>query len=102
MTKLFFSDVVARANDVPETYEDCDVVWLEYPPRGMVREMGSTDPTWHMDSGCTVTVKRKTATVVRSNGEVMRKRLISKGFYFTPNAHTRMTPEEEDALLAKL
>ena len=102
MRPLTFSECVARASEIPETYENCDVVWLEYPPRGMVSKMGQTESTWHMDSGCTLTVKRKTATVVRSNGEVMRKRLISKGFYFTPNAHTRMTPEEEDALLAKL
>ena len=100
MRPLTFSECVARASDVPETYEDCDVVWLEYPPRGMVSEMGSTEPTWHMDSGCTVTVKRKTATVTRSDGEVMRKRLYAKGFYFTPRVH--LTPEEEDELLAKL
>jgi hypothetical protein len=85
-----------RASDTPTTYDNCDVYWLEWPPRGS----GQTSPTQCLDSGCTVTVKGKTATVVKSTGEVMVKRLGTRGFYFSPQVE--LTQEEEDALLSKL
>lgn len=91
-----FTDCSSRASDTPQTYENCDVVWLEWPMRGS----GQIAPTQCLDGGCTVTVKGKTATVVKSTGEIMRKRLTTRGFSFSPQV--KLTQEEEDALLARL
>lgn len=97
MRPLSFADCVRLASDTPQTYDNCDVVWLDWPPRGS----GQTKPTWCMDGGCTVAVKRKTATITRANGEVMRKRLNARGFFFSPQ-YDQLTEEEEYALLARL
>ena len=85
-----------RASETQTTYDNCDVYWFEWPPRGS----GQNSPTHCLDGGCTVTVKGLTATVIKSTGETMPKRLTTRGFYFSPRA--KLTQEEEDALLARL
>lgn len=60
-----------------ETHHDCTIEWIEWS--GSLKRPTAKN---RKETGCTVTIKGQTATIALPNGEIMTKRLSTRGFYW--------------------
>lgn len=69
-------DFIENHNSIAE-YRNCTVEWLEWS--GTRKKPVCEE---RREEGCTVVLKKSTATITLPNGDVITKRIGTKGFYF--------------------
>ena len=60
-----------------EVHHNCSAEWIEWS--GSLKRPTATE---RKETGCTVSIKGQTATITLQSGEVVTKRLSTRGFYW--------------------